>query len=347
MISAKGVPRRPRARHDGSVHTPHHVVLLAYDDVELLDLAGPASVFAAATVLLKDTAPGYHLTIASQKEGLTPTSCGVRMFADCSLDRARAIDSLIVPGSFRVGACPVDAALVASVRRAAKRAGRLAAVCSGAFVLAEAGLLDGKRVTTHWAGCGAFRARYPTCRVEEDAIFVRDGSVWTSAGVTAGIDLALALVEQDHGRELTLTIARWLVVYLHRPGGQSQFSVPLQQQVAETEPMRELLAWMREHPASDLSVPALARRVGMSERTFARAFRRELGTTPAVHVAALRLEAARRALERTALSNKEVALRTGFGTVESLHRVFQRSLRVTPGQYRERFRTRGGSALKR
>jgi transcriptional regulator GlxA family with amidase domain len=323
------------------MHAAHHVVLVAYDGVALLDIAGPASVFTMATRVLKTGAPGYRLTIASRGRGVTQTSGGVGLFADRSLDRAPAIDSLVVPGSFALGEGPVDPALVASVRRAAKRAGRVAAVCAGAVVLAEAGLLDGKRVATHWAACSAFRARYPTCRVEEDAIFVRDGSVWTSAGVTAGIDLALALVEQDHGREVALTVARWLVVYLHRPGGQSQFSVPLRQQVAETEPIRELLAWMREHPASDLTVPALARRVGMSERTFARAFRRELGTTPAAHVAELRLESARRALERTALSNKEIALRAGFGTVETLHRVFQRSLRVTPGEYRERFRTRG------
>ena len=218
----------------------------------------------------------------------------------------------------------------------------MAAVCGGAFVLAEAGLLDGKRATTHWAGCGELRKRHPKCRVEDDAIFVRDGTLWTSAGVTAGIDLALALVEHDHGRKLALEIARWLVVYLHRQGGQSQFSVPLASQVAQSEPLRDLIAWMREHGGADLSVPALARRVGMSERNFARVFRRELGTTPAAHVEALRLEAARRQLETTAHPNKRIALDNGFGTVETLHRVFQRVLRVTPSEYRERFRVRRG-----
>jgi transcriptional regulator GlxA family with amidase domain len=321
------------------VPSKHHVVLLVYDGVELLDLAGPASVFSGATALLAGREPGYRLTIAGHRRGLEPTFCGAKLFAERALGDVRGIDSLVVPGSMQVGAGRFEPALVELVRRAAARASRIAGVCAGAFLLAEAGLLDGKRATTHWAGCSALRARHPRCRVEDDAIFVRDGRVWTSAGVTAGIDLALALVEEDHGRELALTIARWLVVYLQRPGGQSQFSVPLRTQIAETEPMRHLLTWMQEHPASDLSVPALARRAGMSERNFARAFRRELGTTPAVHVAALRLEAARRALERTAMSNKEVALRAGFGTVETLHRVFQRTLRVTPGDYRNRFCT--------
>jgi transcriptional regulator GlxA family with amidase domain len=317
----------------------HHVVIVVYDGVELLDLSGPATVFAAAAALRERRDRAYTVTAAGIRRGSATTWCGVRVQTARSLDDVRNIDTLVVPGSFGVATVPIPRRLVDSVRRAAKRARRVAGVCAGAFVLAEAGLLSGKRVTTHWAGCDAFRARYPGCRVEDDAIFVRDGSVWTSAGVTAGIDLALALVEEDHGRELALAVARWLVVYLHRPGGQSQFSVPLRAQKAESDPMRRVLAWMHEHPGADLRVSALARRAGMSERTFARVFRREIGATPAAHVEALRVEAARRALERTTRGTKEIAREVGFGTVETLHRAFQRLLHVTPGDYRARFRT--------
>jgi transcriptional regulator GlxA family with amidase domain len=271
----------------------------------------------------------------------------VRLAVDARLASVRGpIDTLLVPGSVEVGPRPVDRPLVSAAAAAARRASRVAAVCSGAFVLAAAGLLDGKRATTHWAGCGTLRARHPECRVEDDAIFVRDGSVWTSAGVTAGIDLALALVEEDFGRDVALSCARWLVVYLRRPGGQSQFSVPLQSQMAESEPLRALLAWMREHPQEDLRVQALARRAGMSPRNFARAFARELGTTPAAYVETLRLEAARRALETTSYPTKRVARDTGFGTVETLHRAFRRVLRVTPTDYRERFRVRAPKRAK-
>jgi transcriptional regulator GlxA family with amidase domain len=314
----------------------HDVVILAYDGVELLDIAGPASVFAAAAAL---GGVGYRVSVAGLRRGLASTWFGVRLDAACRIQDARSVGTLVVPGSFEVAMAPIAPALVRAVARAAARAERVAAVCTGAFVLAEAGLLEGKRVATHWAGCDAFRARYPRSTVEEDAIFVRDGSVWTSAGVTAGIDLALALVEEDHGRALALTVARWLVVYLHRPGGQSQFSVPLRAQQAERGTIRLVLGWMQEHLAADLRVPALARRAGMSERTFARAFQRETGTTPAAHALALRVEAARRALERTARGTKEIAKDTGFGTVETLHRAFQRVLHVTPSDYRARFRT--------
>jgi transcriptional regulator GlxA family with amidase domain len=327
---------------------PHHVVIVAYEDAELLDVAGPSSVFTGATWLAAQAAggrgPGYRVTLAGRARGLVRTAGGVRVETTAALADLKPIDTLIVPGSIAVALGPVDPALVRGVRRAAKRSARVASVCGGAFVLAAAGLLEGKRVATHWAGCGALRARYPGTTVEDDAIFVRDGQLWTSAGVTAGIDLALALVEEDQGRELALAAARWLVVYLRRPGGQSQFSVPLASEAAETEPLRELLAWMNEHPAADLRVPLLAQRAGMSERNFTRVFRRELGVTPAAHVAALRLEAARRALETTARPQKRIAKDAGFGTVETMHRVFRRALRVTPRAYRERFATRKATA---
>jgi transcriptional regulator GlxA family with amidase domain len=319
----------------------HHVVIVGYPGVELLDIAGPASVFTAATRLANHLAraPGYRVVVAGTPARSIPTANAVRLDSDAALDAVASIDTLVVPGSLAAALAPPDPELVAGVRAAAARAQRVAAVCTGAFVLAAAGLLDGKRATTHWAACSQLRAKHPRCRVEPDAIYVRDGAMWTSAGVTTGIDLALALVEQDHGRELALTVARWLVVYLQRPGGQSQFSAPLAAQRAEREPLRDVIAWMREHPSGDLDVPSLAKRAGMSERNFARVFRRELGVTPAAHVEALRLEAARRALETTTAPTKRIAASCGFGTVETMHRVFQRVLHVTPGDYRRRFKT--------
>jgi transcriptional regulator GlxA family with amidase domain len=326
---------------------PHHVVIVVYEDAELLDVAGPTSVFTGATWLAGQGAgrgPGYRVTLAGRARGLVRTAGGVRLEATAALGDVKAIDTLIVPGSIGVALGPIDPRLVRAVRRAAARSARVASVCGGAFVLAAAGLLAGRRVATHWAGCDELRAQHPSVTVEDDAIYVRDGELWTSAGVTAGIDLALALVEEDQGKELALTLARWLVVYLRRPGGQSQFSVPLASEAAEPEPLRALLAWMTEHPAADLRVPALAQRAGMSERNFTRVFRRELGVTPAAHVEALRLEAARRALETTARPHKAIAEACGFGTVETMHRVFQRALHVTPRAYRERFATRRATA---
>ena len=222
--------------------------------------------------------------------------------------------------------------------------GSAAAVCTGAFLLAEAGLLRGRRVATHWAACAELRRRHPDCRVEADPIFVRDRRIWTSAGVTAGLDLALALVEEDHGPALALEVARWLVMYLRRPGGQSQFSAPLAAQRAEHDGVSVLVAWMGENLRADLSVQALARRSSMSVRNLARVFRRETGETPAAFVERLRLEAARRELELTARSAKQIAGSSGFGTVETMHRAFRRSLGTTPLQYRQRFAVARGRA---
>jgi transcriptional regulator GlxA family with amidase domain len=221
----------------------------------------------------------------------------------------------------------------------APRVRRLGSVCSGAFLLAEAGLLDGRRATTHWGWCKVLAERHPAVRVDPDPIFVRDGNVYTSAGVTAGMDLALALVEEDHGRALALQVARQLVLFLRRPGGQSQFSAQLAVQSADREPLRDLQAWIAEHPGLDLSVPSLARRVAMSPRNFARVFARELGTTPARFVERVRVEAARRRLEESAHGVDMVAAECGFGTAESMRRAFLRTLHVPPSAYRSRFRT--------
>jgi len=230
-----------------------------------------------------------------------------------------------------------DTALVDWLRGATSRVRRVASVCSGALLLAEAGLLDDRRATTHWADCARLAERYPQVAVESDPIYVRDGNVSTSAGVTAGMDLALALIEEDHGPEIALKTARALVLFVRRPGGQSQFSAQLTAGPARREPLRDVQAHIAEHPAADLSVPALAARAYMSERNFARAFRAETGMTPAAYVEASRVERARRELETTDLSVQAVAARCGFGTVETMRRAFGRRLGVNPAAYRDRF----------
>jgi transcriptional regulator GlxA family with amidase domain len=210
-------------------------------------------------------------------------------------------------------------------------------VCTGAFVLAEAGLLDGRRVATHWAACQLLRERFPGCEVDDDALFVRDGQMWTAAGVTSGIDLALQLVEDDHGQQIAARVARWLVVYLRRAGGQNQFSALSFGERSRREPLRTLGAWVAENLRGDLSLERLAAHVGMSSRSLTRVFRAELGTSPAAYVERIRLEVACHALETTDDPLKAIADRVGFGTPESLHRAFRRRLSVTPGEYRARF----------
>ena len=325
------------------------VVVVAFRGVEALDALGPVEIFSGANRLFAlrrpRARPAYAVTIVSPHGRDVTLAHGVVLPARASARGfAGTIDTLIVPGAFDVEAMLAQPHLASAVRRLARRARRVVSVCSGAFVLAEAGLLDGRRATTHWAGCAELAARYPLVRVEPDPIFVRDGHVYTSAGVTAGMDLALALVEEDLGREVALEIARWFVMYLRRPGGQSQFSVRLADQTAEREPLRDLLRFIGENPAGDLSVPALARRAGMSPRHFARVFTQELGTTPARHVALARLEAARQRLEESDEPLKRIADRSGFFSVESLRRSFQRSLQVTPGEYRQRFRSQPARA---
>jgi transcriptional regulator GlxA family with amidase domain len=231
-----------------------------------------------------------------------------------------------------------DKRVLAWVKAQAPRVRRLASVCTGAFVLAAAGLLDGRRAVTHWSECEQLARLHPRVTVEKDPIFIRDGHVYTSAGVTAGMDLALALVEEDCGRDVAMAVARELVLFLRRPGGQSQFSVQLSTQTAEREPLRDLQAWMADHPGEDLRIPALARRAAMSERHFRRAFTTEVGCPPARFVEQVRVEAARRALEDTPDGVDAIAARLGFGTSESMRRAFTRMLHISPTAYRERFR---------
>jgi transcriptional regulator GlxA family with amidase domain len=311
------------------------VVIAVFPGVQTLDVTGPAEVFRAATLLKP---PGYEVTIAARTAGRMETST-VSFVPDARLeDCTGPIDTLIVAGGSGTRAAEEDEALVAWIAEAATRSRRVASVCTGAFLLARAGLLDGRRATTHWASCAELAERYPAVTVDPDPIFVRDRSVVTSAGVTAGMDLALALVEEDLGRETALAAARWLVLFLQRPGGQTQFSAQLAAQTADRAPLRELQAWIPDHLDEDLSVPALACRAAMSDRNFARAFRRETGMTPAAYVEAARVERARIALETGDLPVEAIARQAGFGTVETLRRAFRRRVGVSPIDYRDRFR---------
>jgi transcriptional regulator GlxA family with amidase domain len=311
------------------------VVIAVFPRVQTLDVTGPAEVLRAASLIRP---PGYEVTIAGPSTEPLATS-SVSLVPDAAYDDcAGPIDTLIVAGGSGTRAAEDDPAIVEWVAAAAARSRRVASVCTGAFLLAKAGLLDGRCATTHWAYCADLRKRYPAVEVEPDPIFVRDGDVVTSAGVTAGMDLALALVEEDLGREVALEAARWLVVFLKRPGGQAQFSAQLAAQVADRAPLRELQAWIPDHLDEDLSVPALARRAGMSDRNFARAFRRETGLTPGAYVEAARVERARIALEAGDQPVEAVARQAGFGTVETMRRAFRRRVGVSPVNYRERFR---------
>lgn len=313
------------------------MVVTCYEGMALLDVTGPLGVLAAAT--LSDPTARYDIRLAAEVAGPVISKDGVALIAPHRLSSLRgAIDTLLVPGWF---GRDQPAHLARHIRRLAPRARRIVSVCSGAFLLGAAGLLDGRRATTHWMGCAALQAAYPSCRVDHDAIFVQDEHIWTSAGVTAGMDLTLALVEADHGAALALAVARMLVMYMRRPGGQGQFSAPLAAQAASQPGLRDLAAWARENLAADLSVGSLARRAGMSERHFARVFRAETGETPARWVEQLRLEAARAALESGDASVQAVAHAVGFNHVETLDRAFRRSLDLSPRAYRARFsRTR-------
>jgi transcriptional regulator GlxA family with amidase domain len=312
------------------------VVLVAFEGFQALDLVGPAEVFSMASRFAGGT---YALEVVAPGNTEISSSSGLHLRPDRALAAPRAaIDTLVVVGGEGVPEALRDDRVVRWVAKAATRSRRVASVCNGAFVLARAGLLEGRRATTHWAACDVLAQRHPEIEVEPDAIFVKDGSVYTSAGVTAGMDLSLALVEEDLGRRAALEVARWLVLFLKRPGGQSQFSAQLSAQAAEREPLRDLQSWIAENLDADLSVPALAERACMSPRNFARAFRKEVGVTPASYVEAARVEAARAALDGSQEPVESVARRCGFGTVETMRRSFHRRLGVGPSSYRERFR---------
>ena len=311
------------------------VVIAAFPGIQVLDVTGPAEVFSMADRI---TDGAYDVSVCARTREPLTTSGPVLVAPNGPLPAKGLIDTLLVPGGIGVVSALKDSALVGWIRKAAERSRRVASVCNGAYLLAEAGLLDGRRATTHWANGDDLQRRYPAVRVDTDPIYVRDGQVYTSAGVTAGMDLALALVEEDLGRETALEVARWLVLFLKRPGGQSQFSAQLSSQLAERRPLRDLQAWIVENPADDLTVPALAARSHMSERNFARAFRREVGMTPGAYVTAVRVDRARMLLETSDAPVDAVARECGFGTVETMRRAFARRMHVSPSDYRGRFR---------
>ncbi|MGW2182724.1 GlxA family transcriptional regulator [Streptomyces sp. NPDC001732] len=309
------------------------VLVVLYDGVQSLDVTGPMEVFAGASGF---PGAGYELRTASLDGAPVRTSSGLVLVPDGGLVGARPPHTLLVPGG--EGTRTPDPALVDWLRDNAPRAERLVSVCTGALLLAAAGLLDGHRVTTHWTVCDHLARTHPAVEVDPDPIFVRDGRLATSAGVTAGIDLALALVEEDRGREIALTVARHLVVFLRRPGNQAQFSAQLTAQTARSEPLREVQQWISEHPDEDLSVGALAARARLSPRHFARAFRAETGLTPGRYVERVRLEQARRLLEDTTDGVLGISRACGYGTPEAMRRAFVKALGTSPAEYRGRFR---------
>jgi len=317
-------------------------VMVAFDGFQLLDLAGPVEVFRTATLV--GASPGYRTIVATPSGRPVRTESGVQVAADVALNRMRRsrqpVDTLLVVGGQGAGAAAGDERLVRDVAALSSSARRTVSVCTGAFILAAAGLLDGRRATTHWASCDRLAEEHPDVDVVADRIYVRDGDYWTSAGVTAGIDLALALVEDDHGPEIAHSVGGWLVVFTRRPGGQAQFSAQLRAQPGRTPAIAELQRWIPDHLAEDLTVEALAGRAAMSPRTFARTFRAETGTTPAAYIEALRVEAARRLLETTDLTVGAIAGVVGLRHGETLHRAFRKRVGTTPDRYRQHFARR-------
>ncbi len=315
------------------------VVIVVFEGFQLLDMAGPADVFALADLMAG--ADGYQVEVTAVRAGSVTAHNGIATVVSTPLHRVDGpIDTLMVAGGLTTMEFLPDRELVGGIERLAGRSRRITSVCSGALFLAEAGLLDGRRATTHWLIADTLRGRYPRVDVDADPIYVKDGNVWTSAGVTAGVDLALALVAEDHGHRLARDVACGLVVYLHRPGGQSQFSMPMSAFPPRSEPLRELQAFIDANPADDLSVPALARHAGMSERHFSRVFTEQAGMPPGRYVERSRADAARRLLEVTDHPLERVAREAGLGTPETLYRVFHRHWRISPGAYRRRFQAK-------
>ncbi|MEV6168986.1 DJ-1/PfpI family protein [Streptomyces sp. NPDC051954] len=319
------------------------VVVVLFEGVDLLDVTGPAEVFA----LLKRESPrtpGVQVTLAAESLEPVTTAAGVRVLPDATFHdlAAQKIDTLIVPGSVDVDdhqrvTARTDPAVVSWVKRLAPQARRVASVCVGAHLLAAAGLLDGKRVTTHWSTAAQLAADFPAVEVDADPIFIREGNVWTGAGITACLDLSLALIAEDYGEAVALRVARQLVMYLKRPSGQSQFSVPIEP-VSTTLRMDDLRHHITQHLTAPLTIADLAEYAHVSERQLTRVFKTELGTTPAAYVESARVEVARNQLETTDDTLERVASSCGFGTTDTLIRAFRRKLDTTPTEYRNRFR---------
>ncbi len=318
---------------------PRRVVLLAYDHMNLLDLAGPLQALASASLRCSpDGSPLYEMRVLSAHGGPIVTSSGLPVMTEplSALDGI-AIDTLIAAGGCEGEDYKPTPELVAWIKARAPQVRRLCSVCTGAFLLAAAGQLDGRKVATHWEWVSRLQARHPSVTIDPDRIYVQDGALWTSAGVTAGIDLTLALIADDYGHQVAIATARQLVMFIKRSGGQSQFSVSLAAQAHEDTRFSDLHAWISANLREDLRVDRLAEQAGMTPRTFARLYADRIGQTPARTVEAMRLEAACRALEETDLPLKAIADATGHGEEQNLRRVFQRQLGIRPAEYRERF----------
>ncbi|MDF2256076.1 GlxA family transcriptional regulator [Streptantibioticus ferralitis] len=313
------------------------VVVVVYSGVQALDVTGPIEVFDTVNRRLADQGVGYRIECVSAEAPLVRTSAGLVIEAAPLDEGAGPIDTLLVPGGWGLREALRDRELISWIGQAAARSRRVASVCGGAFLLAEAGLLDGRRATTHWAYCEQFARRYPRVTVDSGPIFVWDGRYVTSAGVSTGIDMALALVEADHGAAVALETARYLVLFFKRHGGQSQFSAVLDAQLADRLPIRAAQEWVLGNLEHPLPVTELARRASMSPRNFARVFRREVGTTPGQYVERMRIARARELLETTELPVSHVARRCGFAAAETFLRSFNRAVGLTPGEYRQRF----------
>jgi transcriptional regulator GlxA family with amidase domain len=318
----------------GASKDPRVVIIVVFDGVKLLDAAGPAEVFAEANRFGAD----YQIKIASVDGRDVTTSIGTYFPVTERISSVEHVDTVLVAGGDGLIGRPIDPTLVESLKTMPDKTRRLSSICTGSFILAQAGLLNGRRATTHWRHAGLLARAYPEVRVEPDAIFVRDGQVLTSAGVSAGIDLALALVEEDYGTELVRDVARSLVVYLKRAGGQSQFSALVEAAPPPQSPLRAVTEAIAANPAADHNVKALAAKASLSTRQLTRLFKSELATTPARYVEIIRIDAARAALD-AGRSVTEAAHLAGFGSAETLRRVFVTNFGVTPTAYRDRFRT--------
>ncbi|WP_091685385.1 GlxA family transcriptional regulator [Methylocapsa palsarum] len=318
---------------------------LVYPDCEILDVCGPLDTFFYADAWLprfgRVNEPGYHCDILAAKPGPVRSRCGMEFNATHSFhDFGESLDTLVVVGgAISVEEAGKDPAMIEWVRFIAPKARRVASICTGALILAAAGLLHHRRVTTHWMFAEVLSSEYPSIEVDSSLLFARDGNIYTSGGITAGIDLGLAMIEEDLGREIALAVARMMVVFPRRPGGQSQFSSYIQHNTKNRPDIIELQVWVLGHPGENLSVPALAERMAMSPRNFTRLFRSETGETPAQFVERARADAARCRLETTSLPIETIALESGFGGAERMRRTFQRLFTVSPHDYRARFRS--------
>jgi transcriptional regulator GlxA family with amidase domain len=325
-----------------------HIAMLAFPECMLIDVCGPMDVFNFANYVLQNmgrvspSVSSYTMTIVAENSGPVKTSSGIRIVADKGYeDINEGIDTLLVTGSASIDAATQDVKMRNWLIQMMPRVRRMGSICSGALVLAESGLLNGRKATTHWMYCEQMAKQHRNIRVEPDKIFVRDGNMYTSGGVTAGIDLALSLVEEDWGWEIAAGVARAMLIFMRRPGGQSQFSSYVFNEAKSRKDFRELQAWIVSNPHSDLSIESLAERMAMSPRNFSRLFCQEIGVTPAKFVEGIRMEAARNMMLQTDLPMESVAANCGFNNSEQMRRSFQRLLKTTPQEHRSYFKIAG------